>query len=342
VNRGGQKKSAFDGLAWLLDVTESRQPLSEMSPIWVRSGTVSAGTPTPRPERHPHCEISLVTEGEGDTMSESETVWRRAGDMLLLGPGVPHWGVICEFPHKFVTVYFLPWVLVEMGPESDGMRILRRFTAKQTAAERLVHLPPRLRDEFAGRFDEIDHEFALSGFGREVRLRTLLMDLLVRLLRWEQALGRSIGGEKLEVDWEPILKALQYLRNNYAEPVYAQNLARAVGVSESRLKHLFHQALGISWVKYLQGYRIHRAAAMLSNAGHNVTEAAMAVGFDSLSHFNVTFRSFMGFRRGAIWRRRDGDPDRPSLLWTCRVVPWDRRSQQPADRRSAPRPRPRV
>jgi AraC-like DNA-binding protein len=71
-------------------------------------------------------------------------------------------------------------------------------------------------------------------------------------------------------------------------------MARAVGLSESRLKHVFQKALGISWVKYLQGYRIHRAAALLNEGKHNVTEAALSVGFDSLSHFNITFRSFMG------------------------------------------------
>ena len=71
-------------------------------------------------------------------------------------------------------------------------------------------------------------------------------------------------------------------------------MARAVGLSEARLMHLFRQALGISWVKYLQGYRIHRAAAILNEGRYNVTEAALMVGFDSFSHFNVTFRSFMG------------------------------------------------
>lgn len=68
----------------------------------------------------------------------------------------------------------------------------------------------------------------------------------------------------------------------------------AAGVSESKLKLLFREALSMTWVKYLQGYRIHRAAALLNEGGHNLTEAAMTVGFDSLSHFNVTFRSFMG------------------------------------------------
>ena len=95
-------------------------------------------------------------------------------------------------------------------------------------------------------------------------------------------------------DWRPILRTLQFLREHYAEPIYACDVARAAGVSESRLKVLFHDALGLSWVKFLQGYRIHRAAAQLHESGHNVTEAALAVGFESLSHFNATFRSFMG------------------------------------------------
>ncbi len=151
-----------------------------------------------------------------------------------------------------------------------------------------------MREEFVKRFEEIHGEFASSGFGREIRLRTVFLELLVRMLRWEHSNGRKIGGEELELDWQPILKTLHYLRTNSEEPIYAQNLARAVGLSESRLKYLFQQALGISWVKYLQGYRIHRAAALLNEGRHNVTEAAMKVGFDSLSHFNVTFRSFMG------------------------------------------------
>jgi len=285
----------FNDLAWLLDVTESRQPLSESSPVWVRSATVTEGPPTPHPERHPYCEISIVLEGgPGFSMIEKEKVRRGAGELLLLGPGIPHWGVIEKFPLSFITVYFLPWVLVEMGPESDGVRILRRFTTLQTAAQRVVRFPPKYRAEFRHRFEEIHHEFSQPGFGREVRLRTLLMEMLVRLLRWEQSLGRNIGGVELEIDWQPILKILKYLRENFTEPIYAQNMARAVGLSESRLKYLFQHALGISWVKYLQGYRIHRAAALLNEGGHNVTEAALKVGFDSLSHFNVTFRAFMG------------------------------------------------
>jgi AraC-like DNA-binding protein len=287
----------------LLDVTESRQPLNESSPIWVRGATVTDAASHPPPERHPYCEMNFVLEGAaGHCMIEREKVPRGPGELLLLGPGIPHSGINNKFPIRFITVYFLPWVLIEMGPENDGVRMLRRFTSQQPAAQRVVRMPPELSADFRRRFEEILEEFLQQGFGREARLRTILVEMLVHLVRWEQSLGRNIGGTELEIDWQPILKTLKYLRENYAEPIYAQNMARAVGLSESRLKYVFQKALGISWVKYLQGYRIHRAAALLNEGNHNVTEAAMAVGFDSLSHFNVTFRSFTGASPKNYWK----------------------------------------
>ena len=96
-----------------------------------------------------------------------------------------------------------------------------------------------------------------------------------------------------------------------SEPVYARNVARAAGISESSMKVLFHKALGMSWVKYLQGYRIHRAAANLCLAGSSITEAAFNVGFDSISHFNSTFRSFMGVSPSEYQKSSRLKPHRP-------------------------------
>ena len=77
----------FANLAWLLDVTESRRPLTETSPIWVRSATITEGSPTPHPERHPYCEISIVLQGgPGTSMIEKEQVRRGAGELLCSAP----------------------------------------------------------------------------------------------------------------------------------------------------------------------------------------------------------------------------------------------------------------
>lgn len=281
-------------LSWLVEVRELRQPLSELRPIWVRQGIIQADEPHPLPQQHPFCELNLVLSGRGPVFLEQEQACRRAGDLLLIGPGIPHWGKIDQGPVRFLTVYFMPSLLLEFGPETDGVRFLRRFTAKQNLQERLVRPTPALRRRLTLLFEDIATEFDGDRLGREFKLRSILMDLLVQLLRWEEREGRTLADPGNGTDWRFIHKALIYLREHFAEPVYAREVAAATGVCESRLKEIFHHTLGISWVKYLQIYRIHQAAAILSQPDSNVTEAALAVGFDNLGHFNRLFRRFKG------------------------------------------------
>lgn len=296
-------------LNWLVDAVEERLPLSESSPVWVRHGVVRAeGAPTLLPHCHTNCEIGIWFEGEGHILGEAGKCFHQAGDLFLAGPGVSHAARITRYPVRYATVHFHPSLLVEMGPDADGLRSLRRFTARQTLAQRVVRPSPRLRLQFNALFRSIVREWEAPRIGREFRLRTLLLEMLVLLLRWEEDNACQIGAAGAAVDWQPVARALAYLREHYADSVYSKDVAIVAGVSESRLKSLFHEALGMTWVKYLQLYRIHRAAALMSGARHNVTDAAFAVGFESLSHFNSVFKECMGVSPKQ-WLLR---PDKPS------------------------------
>ncbi|MBU3666532.1 MAG: helix-turn-helix domain-containing protein [Chthoniobacterales bacterium] len=287
--------TSLHDLNWLADAPEERLPLSESSPVWVRQGVVRAeNAPTILPHCHTNCEIGIWFKGEGYILGEAEKVFHRAGDLFLAGPGVSHASQITRYPVRFTTVHFSPSLLLDMGPDTDGLRALRRFTARQTLAQRAVRPPPRLRKQFTTMFGQIAQEWESRRVGREFRLRTLLLEQLVLLLRWEEEAGCQVGAEGMEVEWQPIARALAYLREHYADSIYSKEVAGVAGVSETRLKVLFREALGMTWVKYLQVYRIHRAAALMGGAHRNVTEAAFAVGFESLSHFNTVFQKCMG------------------------------------------------
>jgi AraC-like DNA-binding protein len=158
----------------------------------------------------------------------------------------------------------------------------------------LVRPPVKLRERCLESFRGIIHEFEGQDLGREMRLRSLLMDMIVGVMRWEQREGALPSSEEQATDWRALERALSYLHERFREPVYAQALSQHSGVSESRLKQLFHDTLGMPWSRYLQFYRIHQALDYLGLPGRNVSETALAVGFESLSHFNSTFRSLMG------------------------------------------------
>lgn len=307
-------------LSWLSEVKESVQPLTEQYPIWVRHGIVQTGPTIPHPERHPYCEFSTILEGRAVAYVGREDVERTAGDYFLTGPGVAHWYKGTQYPVKFAAVYFLPSVLIEMGPISDGMRLLRRFTARQTLAERLVRPPILLQPYFKTAFQEIIAEFDQKQIGHEIRLRTLLMEMLVQLLRWEQKAGSELKAAGSTTGWRAVEKALNHIRQHFDDVVYAKDLAAVAGVSQSRLKQLFHEHLGIPWSRYLQGYRLDRAAALLSQPGHSVLETALAVGFESVSHFNTMFRSMMGMTPGEYARRAAGKGKGIVLTKSARIL----------------------
>lgn len=281
-------------LFWLSHVRERCHPLTEQSPIFVRHGVVAAGPTCPHPERHPYYEFGTNFAGVVTQWVKQEHTQRFVGDIFLAGPGLPHWSTGKKYPHHFVTVFFLPSVLLGMGPIRDGARILRRFTMRQNLASHLLRPPPKLRERLLDGFREMIREFEGSRIGRELKLRAILTHLIVDLLRWEQQTGRSPLSGELAADWRPLDRALGYLHEHFRQPVYARDLAAHAGVSVSRLKLLFHDALGVPWTRYLQSYRIHRSLDHLGVPGQGISEAAFAVGFESLSHFNSTFRSLMG------------------------------------------------
>lgn len=301
------QRAQLSELTWLTRASELRQPLNELCPIWVRQETIHSGPFDHHPERHPYCEFGANLSGEQVLFVEGERTKRLPGDLFLAGPGVPHYAQITSYPHQLITVYFLPSLLIELGPERDGARMLRRFTSPCTLSHRLVRLPADLQSQFVRDLAEMASEFDHLQVGSEMRLRSILTEMLVRLLRWEQSGAVDPTQPEVNVDWQVLSGALRYLQTHFAEPIYARNVAAAAGVCRSRLEVMFHDALGISWVHFLRNYRIERAAAMLTDPRCRVTDAAMAVGFESLSNFNNSFRRFMKVSPSAyqktVWRQ---------------------------------------
>jgi AraC-like DNA-binding protein len=291
-------------LSWLSQVSLIGPHLTPQSPIAVRRFTIRSGPALAHPECHAYCELGLHTSGSGVEFIEREQGLRQAGDLLIAGPGVPHWFTISQYPLVGTAIYFLPSVLCEMGPISDGLQILRRFTAKQTMAERLVRPPAALRKRLRASFDAIHQEFEAKALGHEMRLRSLLMEMLVDVVRWESREGSVQLDASASRKWEQVNQTLRYLRDHFAEPIYARDIARAIGVSETRLKELFRETLGVRWSHYVRGYRIQQAVALLNSSDYNVTQVAMAVGFESLSHFDNTFREFMGMTPRAYLKQQ--------------------------------------
>jgi transcriptional regulator GlxA family with amidase domain len=93
---------------------------------------------------------------------------------------------------------------------------------------------------------------------------------------------------------------LSLLRNGgIADATSLEVLASAVGLSPSRLMHVFTSSVGIPLRPYLAWLRVQRAAIEIVS-GNSLTDAALAAGFSDAAHMSRTFRRMLGIAPSSL------------------------------------------
>jgi AraC family transcriptional regulator len=93
---------------------------------------------------------------------------------------------------------------------------------------------------------------------------------------------------------ERAARVREILAERLADPPSLEELGRLAGCSPFYLSRQFSEATGLTIQQFLRQARLERAAELLRAGNHNVTEAALEVGYNSLSHFTVAFREVFG------------------------------------------------
>jgi AraC-like DNA-binding protein len=106
-----------------------------------------------------------------------------------------------------------------------------------------------------------------------------------------------------------VMLVLQYLRDNIAsyDDVSLPKIADEVGLSPSRLMHVFTQSTGVPIRPYVRWLRVQRAAGELAR-GSSITAAAHQAGFSDAAHLTRTFRQMLGATPSEIVRQSAGTP----------------------------------
>jgi AraC-like DNA-binding protein len=102
---------------------------------------------------------------------------------------------------------------------------------------------------------------------------------------------------------ETVLKAVAFMRHAYARPIGNDDVARAAGISTSRLQALFQQWLGQTPGRALGEIRLECAKNRLAGSAEPIVEIALGVGFSEQSAFTRAFRRRFG-ESPAVYRRR--------------------------------------
>lgn len=98
--------------------------------------------------------------------------------------------------------------------------------------------------------------------------------------------------------------ALGLLEARLAEPLDLQDLASDVGCAPHYLSRLVKQDTGRTLSLHLRAFRIEKAAELLADRSLNITEVALEVGYQSLSHFSKAFAQEKGLTPSEFLKRK--------------------------------------
>jgi len=91
-----------------------------------------------------------------------------------------------------------------------------------------------------------------------------------------------------------LARAIALMESNLEDPLNAERLADAAGLSLRQLERLFHRHFNMTPRRYYLDLRLQRARALLQYTDMAVVEIADACGFGSAAHFSRSYHAWTG------------------------------------------------
>ncbi|WP_370943396.1 AraC family transcriptional regulator N-terminal domain-containing protein [Amycolatopsis sp. cg5] len=118
-------------------------------------------------------------------------------------------------------------------------------------------------------------------------------EILWRLLTGPHgAMIRQIGTADSGLTY--VSRAIRWIRDNYAEPMRIEDLARLAGMSPSAFHRHFRAVTAMSPLQFQKRIRLQQARSLLVSRSDDVAGVGHLVGYDSPSQFNREYRRLFG------------------------------------------------
>lgn len=103
--------------------------------------------------------------------------------------------------------------------------------------------------------------------------------------------GRTVDRKTLH---DKIPLVIDYVHQHYMEPLTVDGVCEIFYISKSYFCLLFKEMTGISFVQYLNEVRIREAKERIASREGKISEIAVAVGYNSSTHFGRIFKQVEG------------------------------------------------
>lgn len=248
---------------------------------------------------HEEAEIIVIKKGSGIVSVDLTEYTVHTGDAVFVMSGQLH--AISQLGNssmEYENILFKPALLKAAGSDLCWNRFIGPLLSATISIPPVVCKDSSIHSRISEAIQNIDKLCSEKTYGYQVAVKGYLY-----LMLYELASERSAEvGKPQQKQLDKIKTVLSYIEAHYAEAITIETVASMCFYSKSYFMKFFKESMGISFIAYLNDYRLEIAATMLLAADDNILTIACACGFENLSYFNRSFKKKYGITPGKYRR----------------------------------------
>jgi len=239
---------------------------------------------------HSFYEICYAFEGRGTFFIDNKEHTVQAGDLFIAHPHQYH--EIISSEDMPLGIYFWSFTLSLNETDTDTYQLLDAYTKSSGYISQKIAQIPTIIELL---IDEAHRHEA----GYVQSLQALTTKLLLET-------ARSVTNISPNMDLESntqraiVREVIQYLKDNYPQPIQIRDIAAQVHMSERHISRVFLKATSKTIKTYLTELRLDKACNLLLKVNIPITEVAQQTGYPDMRYFSTLFRKQFGITPSAF------------------------------------------
>lgn len=253
------------------------------------------------PHWHEEIEIIYITEGNVKIGVNNEVYMLNAGDILLIGSGDIHYFLPVNSGNRLVIQFSLSMFDSVTSPISEKESIKPVFDNSCRISSKWEK---ELKESVELQIKQLLKEHTEKKEGYILSIKARLYDIVILLIRGVPKESRNIEDEtRYGENLKRLDNLFRYVDDNYQNEISLNNAARIAGFSPYHFTRFFKKYTGITYIQYLNNYKITKAEWFLLNEDNSITDIALKSGFSSIKTFNRVFKKINGYSP-TIYRKK--------------------------------------
>ncbi|WP_182302351.1 helix-turn-helix transcriptional regulator [Cohnella cholangitidis] len=234
---------------------------------------------------HEHFEFILIEQGEATIQIGEQSYEGRAGDLFAINSGELHAVYHPKNGFTLFAVVFHPSLIGLKTSDFIDLRWRNRIDLGQEHGK-LIH------QALLGLIEEFQRK--KSGYEQAIVAFAQLLFTWCR--RWYKTKDESdnqlLGVQRKATRFKELIA---YVEQHYTDKITVTQAASFVHLSPYHFCKAFKKMTGITFVHFVNLYRIHEAERLLLNTSLSVSEIADRIGCGSINGFSKLFKQIKGF-----------------------------------------------